>query len=133
MGRRNREDGPPDPFRLVSPLSIIQAVPVLDEIAKLLRLPEAGTDAPSLDRVEQTLTEGYAHALALDAEKLRLERRLGALARVANTDAPEVAEELAYVAERVASTQGELTRLRAVLASLQARASELRAASESTS
>jgi len=36
-------------------------------------------DAPTLARLEETLTDGYAEALALETERLRLERRLGSL------------------------------------------------------
>jgi hypothetical protein len=34
-------------------------------------------DAPLLARVEDTLTEGYARAPAIEAERWRLERRIG--------------------------------------------------------
>ena len=37
-----------------------------------------------LDRIERTLTDGYAHALTLEGERLRLERRLTELARELN-------------------------------------------------
>ena len=56
-----------------------QAVSVQPEIEALLVAPESGADAPTLAYLEATLTEGYAEALALEAERLRIERRLGAL------------------------------------------------------
>ena len=52
-------------------------MPLEDRIAELLGLPAAGSTAPSLDRLETTLTDGYAEALALEAERLRIERRRG--------------------------------------------------------
>ena len=61
-------------------------MPLRDEIAELLRMPENGAGAPSLDAIESTLTDGYAAALALEAERARIERRLGEVAR----DAGEV-------------------------------------------
>ena len=56
-------------------------MPLRDEIADLLRMPENGVGAPSLDAIESTLTDGYAEALALEAERSRIERRLGEVAR----------------------------------------------------
>jgi hypothetical protein len=54
--------------------------PVFDAIAALLAAP-ASSDEPS--RLEVTLTDGYARALALEAEQGRLERQLAARAREA--------------------------------------------------
>jgi hypothetical protein len=102
-------------------------MPVLEQISELLSLPETGAGAPTLARVEDTLTEGYAEALALEAERLRLERRLGALAREANDgNASTVAENLATISERLTDADGELTRLRALLSRLNERARSLR-------
>jgi hypothetical protein len=102
-------------------------MPVLEQITELLNLPESGTGAPTLARVEDTLTEGYAEALALDAERLRLERRLGVLAReVHDPDARYVAERMATLSERLTDADGELTCLRALLARLHDRARSLR-------
>jgi hypothetical protein len=52
--------------------------PVFDAIAALLAAPESTDDA---SRLEVTLTDGYARALALEAEQGRLERQLAARAR----------------------------------------------------
>lgn len=98
-------------------------MPVHDEITALLGLPEAGSDAPTLARIEDTLTEGYAEALALEAECLRLERRLGEVARDATgSDSTGLAEELSTVSERLRSADGELAYLRTLLGSLHDRA-----------
>lgn len=56
-----------------------QAVSVQPQIEALLVAPANGTDAPTLAYLEEKLTEGYAEALALEAERLRIDRRLGVL------------------------------------------------------
>jgi hypothetical protein len=93
-------------------------MPLRDDIAELLTLPEDGVDAPSLAEIESTLTDGYAAALALEAERLRIERRLGEVVR----DAGEAADarELARLSERLETADGELARLRSLLGNLQA-------------
>jgi ABC-type phosphate transport system auxiliary subunit len=97
-------------------------MPLQDEITDLLRLPEYGTGAPSLDAIESTLTNGYAAALELEAERLRLERRLGEVARDADeVPAQGVATELTRLSQRLETTDGELTRLRSLLRNLQKR------------
>ena len=100
-------------------------VPLDEEISRLLRLPAAGTGAPSLAAVEATLTDGYAEALALETERWRLERRLGEVARAAGDRASM--RELATLSERLSSADGELVKLRTLLGSLQERARALRA------
>ncbi|HXH95618.1 MAG TPA: hypothetical protein VNH40_00275 [Gaiellaceae bacterium] len=102
-------------------------MPVHDQIAELLSRPPTGDGAPTLAAVEETLTEGYAQALALEAERWRLERSLGDVAREAhNGDAVEVAKKLAGLSERLTTATGELARLRALLARLHDRARQLR-------
>jgi hypothetical protein len=83
-------------------------------------------DAPTLARLEEMLTEGYAQALTLEAERWRLERRLGELARGGDGD---VGEELRSLGRRLSSTDGELAELRTLLGSLHERARLARAAS----
>ena len=95
-----------------------------DRIAELLSLPENGAGAPSIDTIESTLTDGYAAALALEAERWRIERRLGEVARDAG-DAEDV-REFAQLSERLESADGELAGLRSLLRSLQARARAVR-------
>ncbi len=46
--------------------------PLYDEIRQLLAAPGNGSEAPPLARLEETLTSGYAHALALEAERWRI-------------------------------------------------------------
>ena len=43
--------------------------------------PRTGPAPPRIDAIESTLTDGYAEALALEAERSRIERRLGEVAR----------------------------------------------------
>jgi len=80
---------------------------------------------PSLADVEETLTQGYAKALALEVERLRIERRLGEVVRTATADQ---AAEIRQLGTRLTSADGELHRLRTVLGTLRDRARVLRAA-----
>lgn len=80
-----------------------------------------------LARIEETLTVGYARALALEAERWRLERRLGEVA-VTVGEGGTGADELSLLARRMSDADGDLVRLRAALASLRDRASALRSA-----
>lgn len=92
----------------------------LDDIAELLDMPENGAGAPSLDTIESTLTDGYAAKLALEAERWRIEQRLGMVARDAGeVKAHGVAAELAELSNRLETTDGELARLRPLLRNLQ--------------
>jgi hypothetical protein len=83
-------------------------------------------ESPTLARVEDTLTEGYAQALALEAERWRLERRLGEVARGGGSDA---GDELRSLGTRLTRADGELTQLRGLLGTLHDRARALRARS----
>jgi hypothetical protein len=56
------------------------AAPMVDQIEALLE-----ADDSTLARVEDTLTAGYARALALEGEVLRLERELGQLRSLLGT------------------------------------------------
>ena len=95
-------------------------MPLRDEIADLLRMPEDGAGAPSLDAIESTLTDGYAEALGLEAERSRIERRLGEVARDAGeVSAHSVAAELAQLSERLDAADEDIARLRSLLRSLQ--------------
>jgi hypothetical protein len=94
-------------------------MPLRDEIAELLRMPEDGAGAPSLDTIESTLTDGYAEALALEAERSRIERRLGEVARDAGGE--ENLREFARLAESLEAADKDLERLRLLLGDLQAR------------
>jgi hypothetical protein len=100
---------------------------VLQRIEALLEAPATGAAAPSLESLEATLTEGYAEALALEAERSRIERRFGEVARTVEEPAPTgVTDELLALAKRLTHADAEIGRLRAVLQQLQARTRALR-------
>ena len=80
---------------------------VVQRIEELLDAPEGG-DGASLALMEATLTEGYAEALALEAERSR------------------VTDELVSLATRLTRADVELGRLRGLLDRLQARSRALR-------
>jgi hypothetical protein len=90
------------------------------EIQELL-----SADAPTLARMEDTLTEGYARALALEAERWRIERRIGEVAREGRTD---IGEELKSLGMRLTHADGELSKLRSLLGTLHERARAARLA-----
>jgi len=95
-------------------------MPLRDEIAELLEMPENGEGAPSLDAIESTLADGYTAKLELEAERSRIERRLGEIARDAGeVSAHSVVAELAELSDRLDTTDGELVRLRSLLRNLQ--------------
>jgi ABC-type phosphate transport system auxiliary subunit len=102
---------------------------LLDEITELIDQPLPRDRQPHLERVERVLTDGYAHALALEAERLRLERRIGQVAgELTNGDVGEKTEELSALTRRLSSAQVDLSELRRQLASLRAHAAGVRAA-----
>ena len=96
-----------------------------DRIRSLL---EQGADpsVPVLTELEHTLTDGYAEALRLEGERLRLERRIGELAHGVN--GREQADELRDLAERLRSADEDLASLRGLLQLLQRRVEAARTA-----
>jgi hypothetical protein len=102
---------------------------IQDDIRSLLDAPPTGDDAPSLDSIEHTLTSGSAGALALEAERLRIERKLADVAsRLADETTDEDASEVAQLGQRLSVADDDLVRLRRLLVSLRLRADEVRAA-----
>jgi ABC-type phosphate transport system auxiliary subunit len=102
-----------------------------EQIELLLTAPASGAEAPTLARMEDTLTEGYAQALALEAERWRLERRIGEVARtVEGPDVSSFADELTELAKRLTHADRELIQLRTSLGSLHERARTMRVAAE---
>jgi uncharacterized coiled-coil protein SlyX len=100
--------------------------PLLEEIEGMLREPPAG-GAASVARIEERLTDGYARALSLEAERARLERRIGELARRVSEGEGAV-QELARLSDRLTEADARLTRLRTVLDSLRQHAAAARLA-----
>ena len=97
-------------------------------LEELLTALESGTH-PGRASLEDTLTDGYALALKLDAECERLERSIGMLAAEIDHDSgEEQARELSRTARRLARSKRELVNLRGLLSSLRAEAAEARVA-----
>jgi hypothetical protein len=83
----------------------------------------------AVDTVERTLTDGYAHALELEAERWRIERRFAELARlIGDENTPDRAAELASLSQRLSRADRDLAELRRRLATLRRHAATLRAA-----
>jgi chromosome segregation ATPase len=97
---------------------------LIDRIAALI----AGSER-DLDSIERTLTDGYAHALSLEAERQRLERRLTEVAQDIHSGDPHAkTRELSRLAERLGGNADELQALRGRLSDLRRHADEIRAA-----
>ena len=102
---------------------------MIDDIRELLDAPRPADAMPFLERVDSTLTAGYAHALQLEAERWRLERRIGELAATLVDDSGGFnTEELAELSRRLTATNESIVSLRTLLTSLRARRSALRTA-----
>jgi ABC-type phosphate transport system auxiliary subunit len=101
---------------------------LLERIDELLASQSREEEPATLARLEQTLTDGYAHALSLEAERLRLERRMSELAGALHEGNKEQkAEELVQVSRRITSAHADIERLRCSLSELRARATAARA------
>jgi hypothetical protein len=100
---------------------------LLREIRALLATPDRGEATPPVAHLEHVLTAGYAHALALEAEQLRLERQLGAAARRLADDG-RARDEVTALADRISSAEGDLSHLRGLLEDLLDRTRAARAA-----
>jgi uncharacterized coiled-coil protein SlyX len=99
---------------------------LLDEIELMLREPPTG-GPDAVARVEDTLTDGYARALELEAERWRIERRLAELARHLATDEDAV-EKMSGLSGRLEHVEDDLRHLRDRLGSLRRHADAVRAA-----
>jgi uncharacterized membrane-anchored protein len=95
-----------------------------DEIRQLL---DGGDD---LERIEHTLTTGYAHALDLEAERWRIERRLSEIAAgISSGDTSAKTREMSALVERLEGAAASLRELRAALGDLRRHADGVRLAS----
>jgi hypothetical protein len=99
---------------------------IFAEIHRLLEKPGKATLKKDRDVLEYTLTSGYAHALALEAERRRLERRITALAGDLGPESRRSALELTALARSLARTEVRLERLRQLIAALKVRAGNAR-------
>jgi ABC-type phosphate transport system auxiliary subunit len=99
--------------------------PLLERISSLLSR-SADPGKPLLTEMEDTLTDGYARALQLESERLRLERRIANLAH--DVDGDDQAVELRGLAARKREIDTELAGLRGHLGALQKHLEVVRAA-----
>jgi chromosome segregation ATPase len=104
-----------------------QLASIRGRLEELLAALESGTH-PGRASLEETLTDGYALALELDAECTRLERSIGTLAAEIDESSEEHARELSRAARRLARAKRELVNLRGLLSSLRAEAAGARVA-----
>jgi hypothetical protein len=102
---------------------------VIDEIRELLTAPRPADATPFLERLDSTLTSGYAHALQLEAERWRLERRMGEVAaKLVDPGSDLDTEELGKLARRLTSANEDIAALRTLLTSLRDKRSAIRTA-----
>jgi hypothetical protein len=97
---------------------------VTERIHTLLAAPQEGPGAPTRDPLEATLTEGYAAALELDGERMRLERRIGQLTAKLAEGGLNRPTELRHLIARLDAAEEDLAELRDLLAKLRSRATK---------
>ncbi len=84
-------------------------------------------ESRDLTQIERTLTDGYAEALSLQAERWRIERRIAEVTQgIDRGDTAKNARELASLAKRLDGNEGMLAALRGVLADLRRHADDVR-------
>jgi hypothetical protein len=115
LRRDNRKAMPPPPA--------IDLGTLCDELGALIEAPPP-RDQTGRAVVERTLTDGYAGAMRLEAERLRLERRIGEVAaQVSVENRGAKTEELANLSLRLSEASSDLERLRSLLDRARRRAS----------
>jgi hypothetical protein len=92
-----------------------------------------GDSVPSLASLEATLTDGYAQALSLEGERLRLERRLRALVRTPGPRSGDRSRAIAELTERVGDADRTVQELRSRLTTLRRHHYDPRVAAEAGS
>jgi predicted nuclease with TOPRIM domain len=100
--------------------------PLFERIRRLLDPRSSDPGKPLLTEMEHTLTDGYARALELEGERLRIERQIGELTH--QIDGLEQVGELRRLADGLRRADDELMRLRDLLAELQREVESARAA-----
>ena len=94
-----------------------------DELEALIGAP-ARRDAAARAHLERTLTDGYAQALALEGQRLKLERRIGEVAAQVTVERRGAkTEELADLSQRLRQASTDLKHLRELLAAARRSAS----------
>lgn len=94
---------------------------VLTEVRSLLDA-SARAQLPPRAVVEHTLTDGYAYALGLERDRLRIERRLRDVVRARADGGTAPDAEAVELMRLLADAEGQLASVRALLSSLRAQA-----------
>jgi hypothetical protein len=98
-----------------------------DDVADQIRALLDDAEPVDLTALERTLTDGYARALSLEAERWRIEKRISEVARtLTGADEKLKTKELATLAKRLEASHLDLVALRGLLASLRVRAGAAR-------
>lgn len=97
---------------------------VIERIRSLLAAPADGGSAPRREDLEEALTGGYAEALALDGERLRLERKIEQLTAKLARGGENRPAELRKLMARLAEAEDDLAALRELLFALRQRAAK---------
>ena len=98
---------------------------LLEQIKQMI-----STSARDLDQLERTLTDGYAHALRLEAEKWRLDKRIAEVAQgIQRGDTAKKARELAALTKARDGHDDDLAALRSLLGDLRRHADGVRVGS----
>jgi hypothetical protein len=123
MGRAAHEESPRrgDNRQAMTTPAAIDFHSLCDELDALIEAPTA-RDRAARAQLERTLTDGYASAMSLEAERVKLERRIAEVAReVSVKNRGAKTEELAELSTRLTATSSDLERLRALLVALRRR------------
>jgi hypothetical protein len=89
-----------------------------------------GAPARDLEKIERTLTDGYAHALSLEAERWRIQKRLAAVVQgLEHGDTSKKAQELSALAKGLDGNAEDLSHLRGMLTELRRHADVVRVGS----
>jgi septation ring formation regulator EzrA len=103
------------------------AIPALLEQIDELLAATSPEEPDVLAHIERTLTDGYAHALSLEAKRLRIERRMSELAGELHEGNQELkAKELGQLSRQLMQNGAELDQLRGTLSQLRERATAVR-------
>src|SRR3954468_2383479 len=108
----------------MTPEAAIDFGALCQELDALIKSPPAG-DEQTRARFERTLTDGYAQAHSLEAEQLRIERRIGKIAgEMSARDRELKADELAELSLQLSRASVDLRHLRNLLATARRHVSE---------
>jgi hypothetical protein len=97
---------------------------VSERIRSLLAAPTDGRGAPQREDLEEALTGGYAEALALDGERLRLEREIDQVTAKLARGGQNRPAELRRLMARLDEAEDDLAALRRLLLALRQRAAK---------